>query len=237
MVFIGTAGWSISRPFADRFPSDGSSLARYSAVFNGVEVNSSFYRRHKPDTWQRWADSVPPAFRFSVKVPKHITHELRLADARSALLEFLQDVARLGEKLGPVLLQLPPNLAFNVETVTSFLNDLRGVFEGQVVIEPRHQSWASPEVSSLLSAYTVSRVIADPAPVSGAEQEESDFSYLRLHGSPRIYYSEYQPDELRKYAALLSKARADSWCIFDNTASGAALSNALEIKDLMGTLP
>ena len=81
MAIVGTAAWSIGREVADQFPSEGSSLARYAAILNGVEINSSFYKTHKPDTWRRWADSVPESFRFSVKLPKRISHELRLVEA------------------------------------------------------------------------------------------------------------------------------------------------------------
>lgn len=233
MPFIGTAAWSISKPAAERFRAAGSSLARYASVFNGVEINSSFYKRHKLETWQRWADSVPAHFRFAVKVPKRVTHELRLAGAEAVFDEFLGDVRPLGGKLGPVLLQLPPKLAFDAFIVTAFLDHVRSVFKGCIVIEPRHQSWVRPEASELLAEHCVDRVLADPAILEGGRRRLDDFLYLRLHGSPKIYYSKYRPDQIEDYARLLAGASPDSWCIFDNTASGAALVNALELLDRM----
>jgi uncharacterized protein YecE (DUF72 family) len=233
MTFIGTAAWSISKPSADRFPATGSSLTRYASLFSGTEINSSFYKRHRPDTWQRWADSVPDHFRFAVKVPKRATHELQLVGAEPVFDEFLYDIKPLSDKLGPLLLQLPPKLAFDASAAQKFLEYLRAVFKGRVVIEPRHQSWGSPEASVLLSHYQVVRVTADPAVIEWEPAEAGDFLYLRLHGSPKIYYSKYEPDQIRRYTGMLSAATPDSWCIFDNTASGAALVNALEMQDSM----
>jgi uncharacterized protein YecE (DUF72 family) len=233
MTFIGTAAWSISKPSAARFPATGSALMRYASVFNGVEVNSSFYKRHRPDTWQRWAHSVPDPFRFAVKAPKRVTHELQLVGAEPVFDKFLEDVKPLGEKLGPILLQLPPKLAFDPKVVGTFLTHVRSVFGGRIVIEPRHQSWGEPEASELLATYRIVRVIADPAVIPGARRKMGGFLYVRLHGSPKVYYSKYHPDAIRDYAHMLSSASPDSWCIFDNTASGAALANALEILDLI----
>jgi uncharacterized protein YecE (DUF72 family) len=233
MTFIGTAAWSLSKPSADRFPAAGSALARYAAVFDGVEINSSFYKRHRPGTWQRWADSVPDRFRFAVKVPKRVTHELRLVDAEPVFDEFLEDIAPLGRKLGPVLMQLPPQLAFDAPAAAKFFEHVRSVFDGRIVIEPRHQSWADPETPALLSRFRISRVTADPAAIAREELDTEGFLYLRLHGSPKIYYSKYEPAEVRHYAGMLSAATPDSWCVFDNTASGAALVNALEMLDVV----
>lgn len=233
MTFIGTAAWSIPKASAERFPAEGSSLARYAAVFDGVEINSSFYRRHKRDTWQRWADSVPDHFRFAVKAPQRLTHELRLVDPEPIVDEFMRDTEPLGAKLGPVLLQLPPNLSFDEKTVVTLFDYVRSIFEGCVVIEPRHQSWAATEVSALLERYRIYRVTADPPVISWEESKDPAFLYLRLHGAPKIYYSEYGMEEIKSYAARLSQASPESWCIFDNTASGAALANALELRDLI----
>jgi len=94
-IRIGTAGWSIARESAGVFPAEGSGLERYSAVFTCAEINSSFHRPHRGSTWQRWHDSVPPDFRFSVKVPKTITHAAKLVDVQAALAAFLAEVGHL----------------------------------------------------------------------------------------------------------------------------------------------
>ncbi|MGZ3233287.1 MAG: DUF72 domain-containing protein [Croceibacterium sp.] len=93
-IRIGTAGWSIARDAADRFPAEGSSLQRYAARFSAAEINSSFHRPHRVSTWERWRDSVPDAFRFSVKVPKLITHELKLVECGEALDRFIGEAGR-----------------------------------------------------------------------------------------------------------------------------------------------
>ena len=228
MAIVGTAAWSIGREVADQFPAEGSSLARYAAILNGVEINSSFYKTHKLDTWRRWADSVPESFRFSVKLPKRISHELRLVEAEGVFDDFLIDVPLLGAKLGPLIVQLPPSLVFEPETTGAFLAHVRDAYKGRLVIEPRHPSWVSVPASASLETHDVTRIFADPAPVPN-DGRNAGFQYLRLHGTPKIYYSAYDRESLIQFAAKLRGADTDSWCIFDNTASGAALKNALEL--------
>src|SRR5262245_60578113 len=109
-VYVGVAGWSIPKPHAAAFPKTGSHLERYARRFNAVEINSSFYRPHRPATYARWAASVPPDFQFAVKVPREITHRRRLVDVADLLDQFLDECSELGEKLGPLLVQLPPGL-------------------------------------------------------------------------------------------------------------------------------
>ncbi len=109
-IYIGTAVWAIPKAHQDAFPNDGSHLVRYANRFDGVEINSSFYRPHRLSTYQRWADDVPDHFRFAVKMPKTITHEGRLLDVGEPLQRFLGEITGLGGKLGPVLIQLPPAL-------------------------------------------------------------------------------------------------------------------------------
>jgi len=229
MPIIGTAGWSIPRSLADCFPAEGSGLSRYAAVFTGVEINSTFYRRHKPSTFARWRESVPASFRFAVKLPRRITHELKLQQAQEACRTFLEDISPLGEKLGPVLCQLPPNLIFDPATVGDYFSFMRSAFAGDIVIEPRHSSWLAEEATNLLDQLAIGRVFADPAPID--TPAAATRNYIRLHGTPKIYYSAYGKAELEAFAAMLS---TDSWCIFDNTASGAAIGNALAMQDLLG---
>jgi len=138
-ILIGTAGWNIRRDSAQHFAESGTHLARYAARFQAVEINSSFYRPHRTSTYARWADSVPSEFRFSVKLPKQMTHELRLNVSAELMEKFLAEVAGLGEKLGCVLVQLPPSLDFDPSIVASFLTSLRNRTQVAVVCEPRMQ--------------------------------------------------------------------------------------------------
>ncbi len=105
MVFVGTAGWSIPKPLRARFPLEGSVLSNYGSVLNATEINSTFYRRHRATTFERWRDSVPSGFRFAVKLSRSITHEAALAGCDNELAAFFDDVQGLAEKLGPVLVQ------------------------------------------------------------------------------------------------------------------------------------
>src|SRR3954464_15928297 len=123
-VWIGTAGGSIPRQAARAFGGEGVALERYASRFRAVEINSSFHRPHRQSTWARWAASVPDDFRFTAKIPKSISHDLRLHDAAAPLDGFLDEVSGLGGKLALLLLQLPPSLAFDHATVTRFLADV-----------------------------------------------------------------------------------------------------------------
>ncbi len=237
-VRIGTAGWSLPQAQRARFGPGVSILARYATVLNAVEINSSFYRPHRPATYARWAETVPAAFRFAVKLPRTITHEKRLAGGAALLDSFLGEAGALGGKLGPLLVQLPPTLRCDVKIAPAFFAALRGRFDGAVVCEPRHASWFTDDADALLREARIARAAADPARVPGAEHPGGDrgTAYFRWHGSPRMYYSEYGTERLDALARQLREARtkgADVWCIFDNTAEGAAAKNALEMRDLL----
>jgi len=230
---VGCAGWSLRAEHAADFPADGSHLERYAAVFPAVEINSSFYRPHRPQTYARWAASVPADFRFSVKLPRTITHDAKLAGVDALLDAFLREAGELGPKLGCVLVQLPPKGAFDEEVAAGFLASLRARFPCMLALEARHPTWFGDAATALLRTHGVTRVLADPAAGQpGPHVATTDATYLRLHGAPDIYYSSYPPDFLDKVVARLARCTArgaDAWCIFDNTAIGAAVPNALDV--------
>ncbi len=231
-IHIGTAGWNVPGTQAASFPREGSHLERYARVFGGVEINSSFYRPHRLTTYQRWAAAVPAGFRFAVKIPKAITHDARLTGATHLLDQFLSQVAGLGEKLGPLLVQLPPSLSFKPGVSDAFLEDLRSRVGGPIACEPRHATWFTPDVDLCLEQLRVARVAADPEPVPGSGRAGGwrGLSYHRLHGSPTIYVSPYNDNAVRAVTTQLAAEATQgrqSWCIFDNTAAGAAVPNAL----------
>ena len=234
-IRIGTAGWSIPRAAAFRFDAAGTHLQRYSRRLDCAEINSSFYRPHAATTYAKWRDSTPPDFRFAVKIPRAVTHELRLQDAQEPFVTFLAQTDGLADKRGPLLLQLPPSLSFDGPVVTAFLEMVRRVYDGPIVCEPRHATWFSPRVSALLERYRISRVAADPPPVPEATTPAgwSRVAYFRLHGSPRTYWSRYDENAITTLAATIeSIATAEQvWCVFDNTASGAAIENAWELRE------
>jgi uncharacterized protein YecE (DUF72 family) len=238
---IGTAGWSIPKQFTAELPHAGTHLERYSRAFTCAEVNSSFYRPHRISTWVRWAASVPEDFRFSVKAPQAITHEAGLACSPVQLKTFLAEVNTLANKLGPLLFQLPPKLAFNPAGAEAFLTILRDLHPGPTVFEPRHPTWFTPEADHLLQSFHIARAAADPARIPEASTPGgwSSLIYYRLHGSPRMYYSAYTESFLQALSATIAHQQptAEVWCLFDNTASGAALGDATILKRLLTTLP
>jgi uncharacterized protein YecE (DUF72 family) len=232
MIRIGTAGWNIPRAHQARFPSDGSQLARYGARLNAAEINTSFYRAHAPAIYARWAEAVPPDFRFAVKIPKAISHERGLARCREPLDKFLSEIAALAVKLGPLLLQLPPSFVFDARRTGRFLELLRARHEGPVVCEPRHVTWTTPAAERLLTRFRVARVAADPARAAGLGEPGGwpGLVYYRWHGSPRTYFSSYTAEQIEDLAVKLTRAAVTAWCIFDNTGSGSAAANALDLR-------
>jgi uncharacterized protein YecE (DUF72 family) len=236
-IYIGTAGWTIPKAAAGRFHSAGTHLERYGRVLSCAEINSSFYRPHKPGTYEKWAASTGGEFRFSVKVPKLITHELRLRRPRAPFERFLMEARGLGDRLGPLLVQLPPSLEFNPRTASSFFAMVRERHDAAVAFEPRHPTWFTPRANELLERYLIARVAADPAVTADAAAPGGwpGLAYFRLHGSPRMYWSRYDAgyiDALARKISLIARS-TDVWCVFDNTAMGTAIENALELQELI----
>ena len=237
MLRIGTAGWAIRREHQTSLAGIGTHLARYARAFNAVEINSSFYRPHRASTYAKWAGETPTDFAFGVKMPRSITHNARLRGADDLLESFFGECGALGRKLGCVLIQLPPSLAFDTKAVRDFLGRLRGLYDGCAALEPRHASWFSKAAETLLVRFEIARVAADPIPASMKNVSAASppggwngFEYWRLHGHPKIYHSDYDAHFLD---GLAERVSPDAWVIFDNTALGHATTNARELADRM----
>jgi uncharacterized protein YecE (DUF72 family) len=168
-------------------------------------------------------------------MPRTITHELKLQHAREPLVAFLVQTDGLSQKRGPILVQLPPSVSFDATIVIPFLDLLRTVFNGPVVCEPRHATWFLPLAVSLFDRYHISRVAADPPPVAAGVVPAGSprVAYFRLHGSPRKYWSRYDENYIATLAMAVRSipSAEDVWCVFDNTASGAAIENAWELRE------
>ncbi|MDB5420299.1 MAG: hypothetical protein JWR59_246, partial [Brevundimonas sp.] len=234
---IGTAGWSTPKAVAPAFPTGGTGLERYAARFDAVEINTTFYRSHRESTYVRWREAAPAGFRFAVKLRRTITHEARLAEPDGVLAAFCNEIAVLGDTLGPLLVQLPPSLSFAAPAHDAFFARLRRVWPGQVVCEPRHPSWFESEPDAMLSAWRVGRVATDPVrhPAASAPGGWPGIGYWRFHGSPKVYYSSYEPERLAILAGSIRESEAaERWCVFDNTTSGAATANALDLQARLG---
>jgi uncharacterized protein YecE (DUF72 family) len=248
MVRIGTAGWTIPTKRAALVSGPSSSeshLERYARLLRCVEINSSFYRSHRETTWLRWAASTPETFRFSVKFPRSITHLAKLAINSQTLDAFFRETSMLGEKLGAILVQLPPSLRFDDCPAAEFFAALRDRTAVDIALEPRHATWFTAGAEELINSHRIARVAADPSrnPSDGPGKIPRPggwpgMAYFRLHGSPRTYYSKYEPDYLEELARLVSSRSATqtTWVIFDNTALGHAFSNAVELEELVSPL-
>ncbi len=187
-----------------------------------------------PATYARWAAGVPPGFRFAVKLSREISHIRRLVAATAPLERFLSEIQALGDRLGPLLVQLPPSLRCDEAVAGTFLESLRAHFDGDVVCEPRHPTWFTDQVDAMLTRFRVARVAADPASVPAAAVPGGwpGIVYHRLHGSPKMYYSGYSAECLDGIARMMRERAAHTreiWCIFDNTAVGKAAEDALSL--------
>jgi len=236
-LFIGTASWNIPREFLSAFPDQGSHLEKYSRRLKGVEINSSFYKEHQAQTYRRWAQSTPPDFRFAVKLFQKFTHEQELESSVKDLQRSIDPILQLEEKLAVLLIQLPPSLEFRDSHSDLFLARLRSVYSGAIAFEPRHRSWLQPEALQMMKNYSLSKVFADPAPcpLPMSQSPLSGLVYFRLHGSPRIYKSEYTTKDLYTLRSKFNKVPEEIqqiWCIFDNTTYGYATKNALDLQKI-----
>ena len=236
MHHVGVAGWSIRKEHTGLFAAEGTHLQRYASRFAAVEINSSFYQSHKRETYERWSNSVPASFRFAVKAPKTLTHERCLEEVGEPLAQFVREIGGLGRRLGCVLVQLPPSLAYDPRTVETFFAALRARYRGPLACEPRHSTWFTGAADRRLEAHGVGRVGADPPCAEDGDEPAAStrIAYYRLHGSPVMYHSRYDFAYLERLAARMrSIKRTPVWCIFDNTARGAATLNAMELDALL----
>jgi uncharacterized protein YecE (DUF72 family) len=235
---VGLAGWGLPPELRDR-PEGQSVLARYAEVFNAVEINSTHYKFHQPKTFARWCMEVPADFRFAVKMHRDISHVQRLTRIDEAM-RFLNPLEAFGEKLGVVLLQLPPSLDFTLDTEV-FLRDLASEYAGAIAVEPRHPSWAQGSVEQLLQQLRMARVAADPPLITERVIAGGDraLSYYRFHGNPQMYRSVYSEERLVELSSSIIKERpaaGSTFVFFDNTMSGAAHANALRLRELIGAI-
>lgn len=236
--FIGTAGWGIPTRYKQDFPQPGSHLERYARRLPIVEIDTSFYKPHRRETYERWASAAPEHFRFAVKTPKAMTHEHRLVDCDALADAFLQQVEGLGGKLSLLLVQLPPSLAFEPDVADGFFDMLSMRTKVRLACEPRHPSWFDAEAETLLTGRQIARVAADPAPVAAAAVPGgwAGLAYFRWHGMPRVYYSDYDAEALDRISRQMQAAAASGaevWGIFDNTAAGHALGNAIRVDAMI----
>jgi uncharacterized protein YecE (DUF72 family) len=236
-VHVGTSGWHYGHwrgPFyPDDLGADGF-LAYYAGRFATVEINNSFYRLPSEQAVRAWRDAVAPNFRFAAKGSRFITHLKKLKDPERSLAPFLERMALLGEKLGPILFQLPPHWRFDATRLEAFLAALPEAY--RYAVELRDRSWINGRALELLGAYNVAFCIYELAGYLSPREVTADFVYIRLHGPGGPYQGRYDGRTLTAWAeavAAWSQQDRQVFCYFDNDEAGYAAQNALELQDLL----
>ena len=241
-IFIGTSGWHYKHWLGGVFYPAGTTGSQmfefYARHFNTVEINNSFYRLPTAKTFDAWRESAPRDFVFAVKGSRFITHMKKLKDARSSTERFFLVADRLEKKLGPILFQLPPRWKLNVERLAEFLEALPG--EHQYAFEFRDESWLVPEVFALLRRYKAGFCVHDFADMKIPIEVTADFAYVRFHGPTSAkYWGSYSKGQLRKWAERIDGWRSELAAVyvyFNNDPEGAAVRNALTLKELLNVL-
>ncbi len=240
-VHIGTSGWRYSHwkgPFYPKTMSPGDFLKFYCQKFHSVEINNSFYKLPEASTLQAWKDEVPPDFIFAVKASRFITHMKKLKDPEQSLARFLERIVTLGEKLGPILFQLPPRWPFNPERLEAFLAALPKEF--RYALEFRDPSWINDHTHQALADSGVAFCIYEFAGYLSPRVVTADFVYIRLHGPEGAYQGSYDTATLADWAKAISawsRQGKEVFCYFDNDEAGYAAQNALELQKLLSSPP
>ncbi|MCB2209506.1 DUF72 domain-containing protein [bacterium] len=229
-VFIGTSGWQypvFSKHFYPGSLEKKEQLGYYAKQFPSVEVNNTFYDLPKPQTIANWVAQVPPAFCFSVKASRYITHMKNLLEPDETLPKFFDRIEGFGERLGPVLFQLPPNWQINLERLKAFLAALPAGY--RYTFELRNSTWLCGSVYELLKKHGAAFCIYELNHRQSPLVSTADFVYIRLHGPGRAYRDPYSEQALSRWAERIEdwlRDDKDVYCYFDNTMNGHAWENA-----------
>jgi uncharacterized protein YecE (DUF72 family) len=236
-VHIGTSGWHYMHwrgpYYPEKFPT-ATMLSFYMADFDSVEINNSFYRLPTVNALQTWHDTTPAAFCFAVKASRFLTHMKKLKDPEEGFRRFFPLVEILGDKLGPILFQLPPRWACNASRLEAFLSALPS--EHRYTFELRDPSWHIPEVYALLEKYNAAFCIFELAGFQSPLHVTADFAYVRLHGPGKKYQGDYSRRTLSAWAKRIrawAGHLSGVYVYFDNDQDGYAVKNAKELKRLV----
>lgn len=238
VVRIGTSGWHYSHWRGPYYPPDLPSrfmLDYYRRDFDTVEINNSFYRLPAPATFRSWKDATPAGFCFAVKASRYLTHRKKLLDAKPALNRLLSAAERLGDKLGPILFQLPPHWRCNQGRLRRFLSLLPS--RHRYSIEFRDLSWHNQEIYRLLQDHNIAGCIYELGGFRSAVEVTADFVYVRLHGPGAKYQGDYPARTLKSWALQIHRwieADIDVYVYFDNDQAGYAVRNAQALKRAVG---
>jgi len=236
-IHIGTSGWHYGHWRGSFYPDDLSAdrfLSYYAGRFPTVEINNSFYQLPSESTLGKWRDAVPRGFVFAVKGSRFITHLKKLKDPARSLAPFLERVAVLWEKLGPILVQLPPRWGFNPARLAEFLAALPGAY--RYTLELRDRSWINDEALGLLARQGAAFCIYELAGYLSPLEVTADFVYIRLHGPGGPYQGQYADETLAGWARAIvawSRKGREVFCYFDNDEAGYAAKDAGRLQKLV----
>ncbi len=234
---IGTSGWHYKHWRGSVYPAElppAEMLAWYAQHFSTVEINNTFYRLPTEDALLRWRQIAPSGFTFSVKASRFITHLKRLREPHDPIELFFSRVELLGDRLGPILFQLPPSWPLNFERLEQFLPALPA--KHRYAFEFRDQSWYTPETYSLLGRHNVAMCLHDWRGMPWPGELTADFAYIRLHGPSGTYQGNYTPGLLRSWANRIQQWQnqlADIFVYFNNDQGGYAIKNAKSLEQLL----
>ncbi len=231
-IRIGTSGWNYPHWKGRFYPANLSKskwLEFYTQHFDTVELNATFYRLPAKKTFQNWHKRTPPNFLWSLKINRTITHIKKLRDIEESLSNFYSAISGLKEKCGPILIQLPPSLKFDLELFREFCEILDPLYK--YALEVRHISWINDKVFEMLSNYNIAFCISDSAGrFPYYETITADFVYIRLHGPTKLYASEYSEEQIEQWAIKIKNWKKDAFIYFDNDFNGYAIKNAFMLK-------
>jgi uncharacterized protein YecE (DUF72 family) len=237
LIHIGTSGWYYKHwkgPFYPKGLPMKRFLVHYARHLHTVEINNSFYQLPKEKTLLLWHNNVPSEFIFAVKASRYITHMKKLRDPEESVSNFLERIGNLGDKLGPILFQLPPNWSLNVRRLQAFLKTLPTGFK--YAFEFRDPSWFHPEVYDALGEHGASFCIYDFDHRLSPKEVTGEFIYIRLHGPGRPYQGQYETTVLEEWASDFSvwaREGKEIYCYFDNDEAGHAAHDALRLKAIV----
>ncbi|WP_162055203.1 DUF72 domain-containing protein [Pontibacter pamirensis] len=239
-LYIGTSGWSYrwQGVFYPEEIKSAERLSYYASRFNTTELNSSFYHFTMAKTVEKWLNETPESFKFAAKMHQEVTHKRRLVDTEAPVEKFMSRFLAMGERLGPVLIQLPGSLHFDFGVVADFFDMLRGKYPApDFALEARHKSWFTQEAQDLLHEYAITWVITSGGKrFPCLEATTTDTMYLRLHGDEKLYASAYTDEQLERYAFMIHDWLLDGkqvWVYFNNTILGNAVFNAEKLRELV----
>ena len=243
-LFIGTSGWSYKHWSGIFYPENikpDKYLEHYITKFPCVELNASFYHLPLKTTVSGWLTRTPESFRFCPKLSRFITHQLHLVNIEEPFQIFFKVFESMKERLGPVLIQLPPGLSYDKPLICKFFDLIKENYNNyRFAVEIRNKSWFNDGFFDLLAGYKIALVIADCGNrYPYHEAITADFVYIRFHGPEQLYASNYSETILQQYGDKIRNWLADGekvWAFFNNDYYGFAIKNAQRLKEIVDRL-